>query len=252
MRQKSPAYPHVTIEQAIAKARQVYDETKGNPAPADLIFQSMGLSTKGGRSRNYLTSLMQYGLLGSQGRGDSRRFVLTDMAFQIIRDKDEGSMARVAAECEAAMTPGIFQALRGEYKQDVPGSATIESDLKLKHGYTDDAAPVIVKTFRAALEFVGSRGGALADVERLPGTVGAVDVPHEEVSEVQELPMAADVAVAGDRDEFVRNLECGGRVAFTIAGRANDEETKWILQRIAVALQVQAADPRLPKIEPVS
>ena len=246
MRQRSPAHPHVNLEQAVEKAVAIYEKTKGHPVAVEVAQDSMGVAPKSGTAKRYIGSLRQYGLLKTEVDDGNRTVRLSERALRIVRDQP-GSPERVKATHAAALEPSIFQTIFARYGENIPAIPVMESHLKFEEGYNDDAAALVAKKFIETLEYA-SRAGDFPLHDAPPPVIEAkvVDVEHEPVEE--EVSMASDGAMKEERGQFqfAEPLEGGGRAAFTLIGQPSESEARTILRKILVGLEIHPGDlPRL-------
>ena len=240
-RERSPGYPAINLEQALEAVSTIYKATKGHPVPSAQVHRTLGYSPNAGPAKKTVASIMQFGLLEAEGRGDQRRLSLSERALRIERDKSGESPERLSAILQAAEQPPIYQAITEKYGTDLPGSDVMETELKLEHSFTDGAAPVVVKRFRETLDFVASLGEG--DVSgRRPD---AVDVDFTEVG--ADIPMRQSATATEDRGQLVLNLR-GGRAAFVLDGKADAAEADRIIQGVTLVLQQQRTDGDMPAL----
>ena len=100
-------YPALSLEEAIQKARTVFDHVQRSSASTEKVasYWKYGLKSSGWRLS--LAALKQYGLLESVGSKKSGEVKLTDLALRIILDSREQSTERDQAIKEAALRPQI-------------------------------------------------------------------------------------------------------------------------------------------------
>ena len=78
---RSPAYPSLSLPEAIEKVRAVYDTEYTHSVDKSLLVTRMGYKGVSGSSLTAISSLSKYGLL--EGRGDLR---VTSLAVTILVD----------------------------------------------------------------------------------------------------------------------------------------------------------------------
>jgi len=138
---RSPSYPTSSLEDAIFKARQIYQKEHLSMMTPSLVAEAMGYTGVNGASLKAIASLKQYGLL--EGRGDNVR--LTKDAQTLAID-DPGSEDYKEALSRAACNPGVFSDILRQF----PGPAS-ERNIAVfldKQGYKPMAAALVAKHYK--------------------------------------------------------------------------------------------------------
>ena len=78
---RSPAYPGVSVNQAIDLVAKVYAENRTNPVDRDAAARDMGFAGMTGSSSKALADLAHYGLIEKAGKGAIR---VTQRAVDIL------------------------------------------------------------------------------------------------------------------------------------------------------------------------
>src|SRR5438067_12212354 len=108
---RSPDYPAIGLNEAIARARRVYDSgIYQAPVSKEVFAQQMGYKGLNGGSLPVLSALAKYGLI--EGRGNDTR--VSPLAVSIIAHR-EGTPERARAIREAAGKPELFVELDQRY-----------------------------------------------------------------------------------------------------------------------------------------
>lgn len=153
VRQRSPAYPYIDIEKAIAKARVIYNKEKMHSAAKDVILLHWGFVKNSGTGTVIFSALTKYGLLIGEGTGDKRGARLTELAYRIIADERPDSLERDKAITEAALTPTIHKELWVKYKGDLPSDDSLKHELKFNRNFTDFAVDNFIGVLRKTWAF---------------------------------------------------------------------------------------------------
>ena len=229
---RSPGYPHINLEQALAKVAAIYTLTKGHATSPEEVHKGLGFSPNTGPAMKTTASIIQFGLLEAEGRGSSRKIRLSDLALRIVRDERGHSPERAAAMREAAKLPTIYQALAERFGLELPEPSVMETALKLDYGFTDKAAPVVTKKFLETLEFVDSLG----DRGSSDGRPDAVDVDYVEWEGDAPVGQGLGATETDDRGQLVMTLE-EGRIAFALSGKVNAYEADLIMKNVTAILK---------------
>jgi hypothetical protein len=157
-RPRSPSYPGIGLEQAIERARVMYDHEHRNMAPINAIIEHWGYRPGSGNANTAIAALRKFGLLEAQGTGASRHARLTDLALKILLDPREDSPERLEAIRVAALEPSIHRELLDKYPDGLPSDSTMIYYLTLERQFTDGAARELAAELRATLLFAGLTG----------------------------------------------------------------------------------------------
>jgi len=147
---RSPNCPTITLQEALDKGRKVYTEEHTHPADRKVIAEDLGYSGLSGASATLIGALRQYGVL--EGRGEGLR--ISDDAVTAY-EMPEGSPERTEAIRRLAFQPALFEELRSQYGDRLPGEANLRH-LLIKKGFLPATADDVIRTYRENLELVGS------------------------------------------------------------------------------------------------
>ena len=150
---RSPAYPGIPLEEAITRARQIYNHERENKAYVSVIYSHWGYKVKSGNARVTLASLKYYGLIKIEGSGDSRNVQLTDLALDILLDERENSSERENAIKRAALSPTINSDLWNKFKGNLPSNQNLKFTLQRELGFTDRGVEEFLMHFHRTLEY---------------------------------------------------------------------------------------------------
>lgn len=190
---RSPPYPAIGLEHAIALAEPLTAVAIRHPAPLDAIASTWGHQRTSGAFAQRISALKQFGLLTDEGNKEDRKAKLTSLALDILHS-DKESPAYAAAVRKAALSPKLYEDLWAHYDGSIP-----ESDLTISHYLIRDLAfnPTITKdavaVFRDTLAFakvgdmdkMDEEGDCISDSNGatvnavLPQSAGAVSVVRD-------------------------------------------------------------------------
>lgn len=146
--ERSPNYPALSLPQAVALARKLWNSEKRTPVSNEAAATAMGFKSLSGPARVAIGSLRQYGLIDKADRGHVR---MSERAVHIlIGEGDERAKALKAAET----APDLFQELAKSHA-DASENA-IRSFLVTKKNFVDDGARKAAKAFRETLNLAKS------------------------------------------------------------------------------------------------
>jgi len=153
VRGRSPSYPAIDLESAIARARDVWQKERESSAPVNVIMEHWGYAPGSSNGLVTLAALIKFGLLADEGSGDKRKARITELARSILLDDRPASSEREAAIREAALNPTIHKALWEEYKDKLPSDQNLSFILRSERKFTDSAAIAFLKELRSTWAF---------------------------------------------------------------------------------------------------
>jgi len=197
---RSPRYPNISLNEAMARAKAIYEKEHMSTMTPTVAAEAMGYKGISGASLKTISSLKKYGLL--DGRGDDVR--LTKDAQTLAID-DPSSDDYQDALARAAFAPEIFQEIRKQF----PGVAS-ERNISVyleKQGFRSDAALTVAKYYKDSLALVGEGPASYSG------------------SDNAEPPMKSAVESARPRAP-VRFFGGGDAISFLPTGGRYEQETR--------------------------
>lgn len=180
-KQRSPSYPAIGLEQAIARARTLYDHEGRNAAPVAAVLGHWNYSAKSSGGRLALAALKKYGLIEDEGSNEQRKVKLTRLALAILLDDREDSPDRTRAIRTAALAPAINREILDRFPDGLPSDANLRHFLLFDRTFTEAAASDFIPQFRATVAFAGLDDAAtLSPHEEDKGSANEPDAPEQE------------------------------------------------------------------------
>jgi hypothetical protein len=144
---RSPKYPLITITDALAKAKVIYQYEKKAKTTAAVVLGHLGYKNATGLAARVLSALQQYGLLD---KSDSQ-YRISEQAFKIFNlTEDDPERARLMRE--AALKPALFKELLSKYPDDLPSDATLKSYLVIHKDFNENSVESFFKVFKGAID----------------------------------------------------------------------------------------------------
>jgi hypothetical protein len=159
---RSPAYPGMTLEQAIQKTHKFYAKNKRYPVDRTKerpdAFTSIDYTGANGASKRALAALLAFGLLERIGGGDESKVRVSDLGYKIVAlpedDPERADLIR-----EASTKPKIYADLLDEFSDGLPASDTPIQSFLIKRGFNPEPLPGLIADLRATLAFAKAAGG---------------------------------------------------------------------------------------------
>ena len=245
---RSPSYPGVSLEAAIARARQLYAKERLYPTPLMTVMKHWGYTSSTGRSGLAVAALKKFGLLEEVGKGkaEDRRLQLTQLADDILNNPS--SEAKREAIQAAALNPSIHRDMWEEYGRQLPSDANVEFGLRRNRGFTESGAAEFVREYRETMEFAGFLGNGTqetsqvedifqdeaepsVDVTAAPAVVRPAEIPSDpaiqNVSGIAQ-PKAVQIDVPGQPvQSYPIPIALHGRPPVVVTGAFPLSEDEW-------------------------
>jgi hypothetical protein len=211
---RSPNYPSLPLEEAIQKARVIWEHAKRNPVQTEVVAKYWKYGPKSSGWRLALAALKRFGLVEYVGSKKSGEVKLTDLALRILLDVQGSSPERERAIKDAALTPGIYRELWSHWGGNLPSDDTAQTYLTLNKGFNEASVPGFLADFKKTISF--AKLGAtdiILDIIQEAGKFkdGEADADGEEngvENEAQRRPLRRRPMQSGMKED-VFNLDEG-------------------------------------------
>jgi hypothetical protein len=165
-KERSPSYPILDLEQALAAVDAIYRKERRATIPWSQAAKAMGYQAVSGPVRSRIAALKQYGLIETGTAGQLR---ISDRAFDLVASP-RSSPQYVGSLREAALEPPIFREL---IPLQEASDETLVYRLQREKQFSEDGARRAVRAFRSTMAFA-----KLDEPSYDGGTDG--DIPEEE------------------------------------------------------------------------
>jgi hypothetical protein len=151
-RTRSPAYPSLTLEAAIEKARIAYGHIKRSAVPLDTMAAVWESNAKSSATLLGVSSLKKYGLLEDYEVDKRRVFKLTQSALALLLGPQD-TPERASLIKQAALSPRIHAEIWSHFGGDLPSDVALKQYLLLDKSFNDSAVDAFIKSFRETISF---------------------------------------------------------------------------------------------------
>lgn len=149
---RSPAYPSMSLEDAVAAVEKIEAQYRGSPVDREDGAKLLGYSGGTGPANKALAALASYGLVERAGKGMMR---VTSRARSIIHPDSDADRDRELVQ--AALEPKLFKELRERFEDiDVPPMDGVVTYLN-REGFNPTAVGPAAKAFINTMQFIQSR-----------------------------------------------------------------------------------------------
>jgi hypothetical protein len=159
-RDRSPAYPIVSLEAALSRLVEFETHFKRSAARPEKVGEAWNIKAKAHADRT-AAALRYFGLLVYQGTGKERSIVVSDEGRKYLRAQQEETKREVVKA--AALRPKQIAKFWAEWGADRPADAACFDELVLKNGFSEGGAREFLKVFDATIAYA-----KLSDSDKLP------------------------------------------------------------------------------------
>lgn len=143
---RSPNFPFINLESALARAQQFYAKEKRSAAPFSVVAQHWHYSASSSGALQTVAALKSYGLMVDEGGSGSKRTLrLTDLALRILLDQRPDGSERAAYMRQAALSPTVAADIYAKWPEGFPSSSTLQHYLVFERGFGDQKAKSVVR-----------------------------------------------------------------------------------------------------------
>lgn len=154
---RSPNFPGVALDEAVEKARLLYEREGRHATNVEVIHGHWGLKAGGSAGTTVLSALIKFGLAQDEGSGKSRKARLTDEAWVLLNDPQSEQAKNLLQKM--ALTPAIHAEVWNKYGGSLPSDVTLKRDLVLERGFAEVGAIEFIKNFRRTIACAGLGSG---------------------------------------------------------------------------------------------
>ena len=221
-RTRSPRYPSLSLSEAEAAVKKIFNEDGMNPVDRESAVQHIGYSSLNGASATALASLKQYGLTSDAGKG---MLQVTSLALDLIEPESDEN--RVDALRAAAFNPDLFASLNDRFPETIPSESNLRAHL-LRQEFTSAAVKVVVPAYLETCEYlsqhaVSERSSHSENVVQDSPEISSQEHPtmDQNITTLTAATPTERAVVAGDKRMIFDAIE--GEVAFTYPDNLSEE-----------------------------
>ena len=150
-RDRSPAFPYVSLEIAVERLSSLYSEYSKHSARIGNIAPVWGLSPGSSTPVRTVAALKSFGLVDVSGSGEERKVSVSKLGFRILNDQREG--ARAAAIKEAFYNCEILADYYERWAENRPPDKECISELTIDANFTNQAATKFINVYDASVQY---------------------------------------------------------------------------------------------------
>lgn len=200
---RSPAYPFISLEAAIARAKQTWEKDRQHSSPIAVAATHWGYGAKSSGGLQTVSALKQFGLMEEEGGGPPRKVKLTELAKKILLDEVHGSPQRAAAIKKAALSPKLYAELWQKWGSNLPSDEAFRTYLRLEREFNEMAVQAVLDSYKDTITFAkleeSDRIGVEGEPQDQPTKIAPGDfVQWESAGVLQFIDPRRVTGVSGD------------------------------------------------------
>jgi hypothetical protein len=148
--QKSPNYPNMSLEEAISKARVLYDKDGKAGAPKKVGLAHLGYNTLSGPALRTLSTLRKFDLITDK----DGRIIPSQRSIDLLV-YPKNSERYIAALRGIALKPIVYNKLWNKYQDGFPSDASLKAELIDEYNFNPKQVDRFIADFKKTIEFAG-------------------------------------------------------------------------------------------------
>jgi hypothetical protein len=146
---RSPAYPSISLPQAIEKIRDFWRAYTKNIVPRTTALERWGYTVTTGPAARVIAALKQFGLISEEDKG----IKLTERGRDLATLPKTDERYKNAAN-SALHSPTIYKKLLENYGEKLPDDSLLKAALERDHDFNPKSTPGFIKDFRASIAYI--------------------------------------------------------------------------------------------------
>jgi hypothetical protein len=252
-RDRSPAYPNITLKAAIDRLVEFDTHFKRSPARPEKIGDAWGIKGKAYVDRT-AAALRYYGLLKYQGTGKERYIVTSDWGKAYLRSAQEETKRTVIKK--AALLPKQIAFFWNQWGTDRPVDAVCLDELMFKHKFGEAGARDFLKVYDVTITFAGLTSSDRPDYN--PGRE-----PEEEDGEPEGQdgenpppppppPSNKVKMIAGERELTTGLLARDASFRLIVTGNVGVKEIERLIKKLELDKEILADEDEPPSDDDIA
>ena len=155
---RSPSHPSVSLPVAIERAKQFHETWGGSEIDLKDSFSSWGYKPRSGVGNQLVAAMISFGLLHSSGKGQQRRFKISEVALAELFNRNLETGNTSSAIPEFALKPVIYQVLWERWGFDMPSSRKIKNFLVGELGFNQKVVERFLRDYLDSIALAREHG----------------------------------------------------------------------------------------------
>lgn len=245
-RDRSPAYPNITLKAALDRLTEFDTHFKRSPARAEKVGDAWGIKGKAYVDRT-AAALRYFGLIEYQGAGKDRQIVVSDEGRKYLRAQQEETKIEVVKA--AALRPKQIAKFWTQWGTNRPADAACLDELIFKNGFSDKGANEFLRIYDATITYAGlvesdkvsSKQEEVADSEGGGDSWTSKPVwPKPPANPLPAAPQGKVTLMAGERELTTGMLAKEASFRLIVTGNIGVKEIERLIQKLEIDKEILA------------
>lgn len=249
-RDRSPAFPVISLATAITRLVEFEAHYKRSTAPADKVGEAWGIKTKAYADR-IAAALRYFGLLEYQGTGKARSIILSEDGRNYLKAQQDETKAVIIKA--AALRPKQIAKCWADWGADRPAEAACVDELVRKSGFSVAGARDFLKVYDSTISFAGLTEYDKVDpnlANEGEGGVGETPVKRHVSPPPTPVVQGKVRLMAGERELTTGLLAKDASFRLIVTGQVGVKEIERLIQKLELDKEILADQDEAPiKVE---
>jgi hypothetical protein len=247
-RDRSPAFPVISLETAITRLIEFEGHYKRSAAPADKVGEAWGIKTKAYADR-MAAALRYFGLLEYQGAGKDRSVILSEDGRNYLKAQQDETKAVIVKA--AALRPKQIAKCWGDWGADRPAEGVCIDELVRKSGFSVTGARDFLKVYDATISFAGLTESDKVDPDLAAGgdeDEGETSVKGHVIPPPPPVVQGKVRLMAGERELTTGLLAKDASFRLIVTGEIGVKEIERLIKKLELDKEILAEQDEI-KVE---
>ena len=236
-RDRSPAYPIVPLEVALARLVEFEAHFKRTAARREKVGEAWSIKAKAYADRT-LAALGYFGLLEyKKGAGDGPDIVISEEGRKYLRAQQEQTKQEVVKA--AALRPKQIVKFWANWGADRPADAACIDELTMKNGFSVGGARDFLKVYDDTISFA-----KLSDSDKIAPDLRGEEFQERADKDVQPQPHPVQRQKAklmeGERELTTGLLSKGASFRLIVTGHVGEKEIERLIKKLELDKEILA------------
>ena len=147
---RSPGYPMIGLDEAIQRAKTLWDKDKNNYIPLAAAYEHLGYKPKGSYGARIISALKKFELIYEK----QDAIKLTEEAVDLVLHEPSDELY-IETLKKLALKPAIYEKIFNEYNRELPSDSTLRIKLIKDFEFNPESVDDFISCFKKTLEFAG-------------------------------------------------------------------------------------------------
>ncbi len=151
---RSPGYPMIGLDEAVQRAKTLWDKDKNNYIPLAAAYEHLGYKPKGSYGARIISALKKFELIYEK----QDAIKLTEEAVDLVLHEPSDELY-IETVKKLALKPAIYEKIFNEYNRELPSDSTLRIKLIKDFEFNPESVDDFISNFRKTIEFAGLSAG---------------------------------------------------------------------------------------------